>query len=155
MACELSTNGLTRSGCGLLGNYLNTSISRKYAEPVSEVTVALTEEGRKDALLSGFPDQISVLLGHKEACDETPDGATLLLRGEVCPVQMFRVGENVYATQFHPEGDSEGFTVRIHTYKNHGYFEPQQANALIRAINQADTPFAQDVLKRFVDRYVT
>ncbi|MBT8114500.1 MAG: glutamine amidotransferase [Arenicella sp.] len=141
------------SGCGLLGNYLNTPISGKFAEPVSQVTVALTSEGKEDALLSGYPDQISVLLGHKEACDEVPRGATLLMQGEACPVQMFRVGENVYATQFHPEGDSAGFTTRIQTYKHHGYFQPEQADELIRAVKQADTPFAQDLLKRFVNRY--
>lgn len=141
------------SGCGLLGSYLDTPISGKYAEPVGAVTVSLTAEGKKDALLSGYPDQISVLLGHKEACDELPGGAALLMRGEACPVQMFRIGENVYATQFHPEGDSEGFTIRIHAYKNHGYFKPQQADELISAVNQADTPFAQKLLKRFVSRY--
>jgi GMP synthase (glutamine-hydrolysing) len=59
-----------------------------------------------NGLLAGFPDRIAVLLGHKEACDATPAGATLLMIGAECPVQMFRVGQNVYATQFHPEGDA-------------------------------------------------
>ena len=30
--------------------------------------IFLTDEGKNDALLSGFPEQITVLLGHKEAC---------------------------------------------------------------------------------------
>jgi GMP synthase (glutamine-hydrolysing) len=94
-----------------------------------------------------------VLLGHKEACDEVPRGAVLLMTGEACPVQMFRVGENVYATQFHPEGDAEGFTTRIHVYKHHGYFEPHEADALITAVADAQTPHAQDILARFVRRY--
>ena len=141
------------SGCGLLGSYLHTPISGRYAEPVGEVTVALTEAGKTDKLLADYPAQIAVLLGHKEACDEIPDGATLLLRGEACPVQMFRIGENVYATQFHPEGDSEGFTVRIHAYKNHGYFNPGEAEQLIHGVSQAHTPYAQNLLKRFVKRY--
>ncbi len=80
--------------------------------------LALTEDGKSDPLLVGFPDRISVLLGHKEACDTTPDGAILLMRGDNCPVQMFRIGKNVYATQFHPEGDSEGFRKRIDAYKD-------------------------------------
>jgi GMP synthase (glutamine-hydrolysing) len=141
------------SGNGLLGSYLGTSISTMYGEAVGCVTIHITEAGKKDALLAGFPDQISVLLGHKEACDLTPTGATLLMTGIACPVQMFRVGENVYATQFHPEGDSEGFTLRINTYKHHGYFQPHEANNLINAINQKDTPYAQKILQRFVDRY--
>lgn len=141
------------SGCGLLGSYLKTSISGKYAEPVSCVTVKLTEQGRKDSLLEDFPAQIQVLLGHKEACDELPAGATLLLRGDVCPVQMFRVGNNVYATQFHPEGDCQGFSLRINAYKNHGYFEPEKAADLIEAVCQNDTPLGREVLRRFVQRY--
>lgn len=141
------------SGNGLLGSYLNAAISGRYAEPVGITRVMLTEAGKTDALLAGFPDQFPVLLGHKEACDSTPEGATLLISGLACPVQMFRVGRNVYATQFHPEGDSEGFSLRIQVYKNHGYFEPGQVDKLTRAVSQEDTPFAQEILKRFVLRY--
>ena len=141
------------SGCGLLGSYLDTPISGKYSEPVSEVVVSLTADGKQDKLLTGYPDQINVLLGHKEACDHTPRGATLLMSGEVCPVQMFRIGENVYATQFHPEGDGEGFAVRIRAYKDHGYFDPQTADDLIQAMKNSDTPYAQGLLKRFVQQY--
>ena len=141
------------SGCGLLGSYLDAPISGKYAEPVGGARVSLTDAGRQDSLLTGFPDQIDVLCGHKEACDTVPKGATLLLTGDACPVQMFRVGENVYATQFHPEGDAAGFTVRIHAYKHHGYFPPEEAESLISAVNQSDTPYAREILRRFVERY--
>ncbi len=141
------------SGCGLLGSYLDATISGQYAEPVGSARVSLTEDGRKDSLLAGFPEQIDVLLGHKEACEQLPAGASLLLRGEACPVQMFRVGENVYATQFHPEGDCEGFTLRIQAYKHHGYFPAAEASQLIEAVNREDTPMARDILQRFVTRY--
>ncbi len=141
------------SGNGLLGAYLGTSISRKYGEAVGCATLDITQAGKKDPLLVGFPDQINVLLGHKEACDTLPRGATLLMTSTACPVQMFRLGNNVYATQFHPEGDSEGFTVRIHAYKHHGYFEPHEADCLIDAVCQQDTPHAREILQRFVARY--
>jgi len=141
------------SGCGLLGSYLNTPISAKYAEPVSSAIVGLTDAGKRDVLLSGFPVHFTVLLGHKEACDTTPTGANLLVSGTACPVQMFRVGENVYATQFHPEGDCEGFALRIHAYKHHGYFHPHEAQRLIEAIAGESTPYAQKILQRFVRRY--
>ena len=141
------------SGCGLLGSYLDTPISRRYAEPVGGARVRLTDAGREDPLLEGFPEQIDVLCGHKEACDQVPEQAELLLTGDACPVQMFRVGKNVYATQFHPEGDGPGFTVRIHAYKHHGYFPPEEADSLIEAVNRTDTPYARQILQRFVDRY--
>ncbi len=141
------------SGNGLLGSYLGTEISSQYSEPVGGARVSLTEQGKLDPLLSGFPDQIDVLLGHKEACDNTPVGAILLIRGSACPVQMFRVGQNVYATQFHPEGDADGFIVRIDAYKHHGYFAPETAQHLVDAVGRVQTPYAQEILRRFVERY--
>lgn len=141
------------SGNGLLGSHLGASISRRFGEPVGCVPLRITEEGRQDPLLNGFPDTIEVLLGHKEACDTLPPGATLLMTGDACPVQMFRVGENVYATQFHPEGDAQGFTTRIQVYRHHGYFQPHEAEALIARVSLAQTPYAQEMLKRFVRRY--
>ena len=141
------------SGNGLLGNYLGTSISTKYGEAVGCVKLDITDAGKNDKLLAGFPEQIDVLLGHKEAVDTTPDGATLLMTGSNCPVQMFRVGENVYATQFHPEGDAEEFILRINTYSNHGYFKPHEAEELKNRVCDKSTPYAQEILRRFVVNY--
>ena len=59
------------SGNGLLGTYLGAPMSRKYGEPIYCTNVAITEDGKQDKLLAGFPDEIDVLLGHKEAVDET------------------------------------------------------------------------------------
>jgi GMP synthase (glutamine-hydrolysing) len=141
------------SGNGLLGNYLGTRISTKYGEAVSCVTLNITEDGKQDKLLAGFPEQIDALLGHKEAVDTTPDGATLLVTGSDCPVQMFRVGQNVYATQFHPEGDAEEFCLRVDIYKNHGYFQPHEADELKKRVSEKPTPYAHEILKRFVGCY--
>lgn len=141
------------SGNGLLGKYLGTPVTTKYGETVGCITLEITDAGRQDKMLEGFPDRIEVLLGHKEACDSTPEGATLLMTGSSCPVQMFRVGENVYATQFHPEGDSEEFVLRINTYANHGYFEPHEAEALKKEVCRKPTPYAQEMLRRFVACY--
>ena len=141
------------SGNGLLGLYLGTPISTKYRETVGCVTLDITDAGSKDKMLEGFPGRIDVMLGHKEACDSTPEGAILLMTGSDCPVQMFRVGENVYATQFHPEGDTEEFILRIDTYANYGYFEPHEAEVLKKEVCGKSTPYAQEMLRRFVACY--
>lgn len=141
------------SGNGLLGNYCGATISKQYGEPVGGVDVTMTEEGKFDPLLIDMPETFRALVGHKEACDSTPPGATLLAYSSTCPVQMFRLGRNVYATQFHPEGDPEGFTVRINIYKHHGYFPPETAEELIATVQKEETPYAREVLRRFVDRY--
>ncbi len=141
------------SGNSLLGKFCGARISTKYAEPVGGVDIVLTDEGTRDPLLRGFPETFRVLLGHKEACDDIPPGTVLLASSEACPVQMFRLRNNIYATQFHPEGDLEGFTIRINVYKNHGYFAPETAQDLIAAVANEDTPLAKQILDRFVRRY--
>lgn len=142
------------SGNGLLGAWCGATLSTRFGEPVGGADVTLTEAGRADPLLEGLPDRFRVLLGHKEACDDVPPGAVLLARSEACPVQMFRVGSNVYATQFHPEGDPEGFGVRIDVYRHHGYFPPERAEALRAAVAGEETPWAHEILRRFVARYL-
>ena len=66
---------------------------------------------------------------------------------------MFRLKNNIYATQFHPEGDAEGFAVRINAYKHHGYFAPETAREITETISSEDTPYAKQILKRFVERF--
>ncbi len=141
------------SGNGLLGNYYGTTISRKYGERIGRVTITLTEEGEKDVLLAGLPKQFLALAGHKEACDKVPDNALLLASSASCPVQMFRVKNNIYAVQFHPEADGDEFILRIKTYKNHGYFRPEEADELISKVKNVETPVAREILRRFVFRY--
>ena len=141
------------SGCGLLGSHCGVSLSGRYSEPVRAIDVTLTEPGRADPLLEGFPQRFRALVGHKEACDDTPEGTVLLATSDDCPVQMFKVGDNVYATQFHPEGDPEGFALRIRIYREHGYFPPEDADGLIEALEGEETPVPQAMLRRFVERY--
>lgn len=141
------------SGNGLLGNYCGASISTHYGEAVGGTDIHLTDDGIKDPLLKGLPRTIRVLVGHKEACDTVPPGCTLLAGNASCPVQMFRFKSNIYATQFHPEGDAAGFTVRINAYRHHGYFPPARADALIAMVANEKTPEAQLILRRFVDRF--
>ena len=53
-----------------------------------------------------------------------------LASSPACPVQAFRIGRNVYATQFHPELDIHGLCTRIDVYQHAGYFEPDQAESV-------------------------
>lgn len=140
------------SGCGLLGSYCKGEMSREVGEDVGGVDVFITEEGKEDPLLKGFDSPFRALVGHKEGCASTPPGSVLLAYSETCPVQMFRLGTNVYATQFHPEADAEEFEIRINVYKHYGYFPPETAQDLIDAVKNEETPVPKEVLKRFVER---
>ena len=143
------------SGNGLLGKYCGTPISGKYSEGIGSALVSITEEGRKDPLLQDLPAEFYAMVGHKEACDELPCGSVLLLTSKTCPIQMFRLKKNIYATQFHPEADADEFIVRIDVYKDAGYFDPEKADELAEAIRAIDTPEPKKILRRFVERYAS
>ena len=112
--------------------------------------ISLTERGRVDPLLAGMPEAFHAIVGHKEACRVLPDGATLLAAGAACPVQMFRMGKNVYATQFHPELDVAGICTRIEVYKDAGYFDPSEAETLKAQAREVQVRHPMTLLANFV-----
>ncbi len=142
-------------GVGTLGRHQGAVIDGTYAEPVGAVEVTLTGQGVEDPLLAGLPSSFAAYVGHKEACTTLPASAVLLASSATCPVQMFRVGRNVYATQFHPELDVEALVGRISTYRHAGYFPPEEADEyMVRArATVVDQP--ELILRAFVTRYAT
>ncbi|MFV0253551.1 MAG: glutamine amidotransferase [Beutenbergiaceae bacterium] len=140
-------------GVGTLGVYAGGVIDTTYSEPVSAVDVEITAEGRQDPLLADLPDQFAAYVGHKEALSSLPPGAVLLATAASCPVQMFRLGQNMYATQFHPELDEAAIVTRIYAYANHGYFPPDTRDEVITAVRGAPVGHAHQLLAAFVRRY--
>jgi GMP synthase (glutamine-hydrolysing) len=140
-------------GIGTLGRFLGGVVDRTYGEPVSAVPVTLTAEGRTDPLLDGVPDSFAAYVGHKEALREVPPGAVRLASSPACPVQMFRVGEHQYATQFHPELDVPGIVERIQVYRHAGYFPPDEVDELIARVSTAAVTWPARILANFTARY--
>jgi GMP synthase (glutamine-hydrolysing) len=140
-------------GIGVIGLHQGGVVDRRYAEPISRVKISLTADGRTDPLLEDLPDDFEAFLGHKEAMSELPPGAVHLASSPACPVQAFRVGRNVYATQFHPELDVHGLCTRIDVYKHAGYFEPDQADSLKEMAREGNVFEPPKILQRFVQRY--
>jgi GMP synthase (glutamine-hydrolysing) len=140
-------------GIGILGSLQDGLVDRTYSEPIGATSVTLTDEGRQDPLFDGLPDTFDVFLGHKEAVSRLPEGAVRLAFSATCPVQAFRLGSNVYATQFHPELDVDALCLRIEVYKNHGYFEPSQAQSLKDMARRSVVVEPPRLLKTFVERY--
>lgn len=140
-------------GVGTLGSVIDARIDRTYSEPVGPVTVTVTADGRGDPLFADVPDTFGAYGGHKEAIAELPSNAVNLATSTACPVQAFRVGSNVYATQFHPELDLDGLCTRIDVYQHYGYFPPETADELKAAARRHDARYALTILWRFVHRY--
>jgi GMP synthase (glutamine-hydrolysing) len=140
-------------GIGTLGSHQGATVDRQYGEPVGPVTVTLTPAGQQDPLLSGLPAAFDAFTGHKEAISRLPRHAVLLASSPGCPVQAFRIGSRVYATQFHPELDAAGLCARMDVYKYAGYFRPEQADELKALAQRSNVVHAPDVLRSFVDVY--
>lgn len=140
-------------GIGTLGVHQSGVVDRRYAEPVSAVEIAVTPEGLADPVLEGLPERFDAFVGHKEACRVLPPSAVLLASSATCPVQMFRVGHNVYATQFHPELDVPGIITRVTVYQHAGYFEPSELADLVARLSTAVVTEPGRLLANFAQRY--
>ena len=140
-------------GIGTLGVHQGGVVDRAYAEPVGAVPITLTDAGRADPLLDGVPSVFDAFVGHQEACRVLPPGAVLLAGSPRCPVQMFRVRSNLYATQFHPELDLAGILTRIRVYRHAGYFAPDEHDALAARLATSTVTEPARILVNFVARY--
>jgi GMP synthase (glutamine-hydrolysing) len=140
-------------GVGTLGVHQGGVVDATYGEPISAVPVTLTAEGRADPLLDGLPDTFDAFVGHKEAVRTLPPTAVLLASSPACPVQMFRVRQNLYATQFHPELDVAGIVTRIRVYQHYGYYPPETMDQIIAGVQGATVTAPPRILANFVARY--
>ena len=140
-------------GVGTLGVHQGGIIDRKFGEPISAVRITLTEAGLADPVLAGLPAEFDAFVGHKEACRVLPPSAVLLASSATCPVQMFRVKRNIYATQFHPELDVPGIVTRIRVYQYAGYYAPAEMNDVIMQVSGAVVTEPGRALKNFVACY--
>jgi len=137
-------------GIGTLGLHQGGLVDRSWPEPVGPLSVTVTPEGEADPLFAGVPRDFAAYGGHKEAMVRLPPGAVQLATSAACPVQAFRVGRNVYATQFHPELDHDGICTRIEVYKNAGYFDPDTAETLKAESRAVEVTHPMTVLANFV-----
>ncbi|GAB5409789.1 MAG: glutamine amidotransferase [Balneolaceae bacterium] len=140
-------------GMGSITKYLGGDVSKKsFSESVGSVEIQV-EKNIEDKLLENIPSSFKAFAGHKESCQSLPDNAVLLASSPTCPIQMIRCKQNIYATQFHPELDVSGIVLRINAYKNHGYFNPEEAESLIDSVKDELILFPHKILENFISYY--
>jgi GMP synthase (glutamine-hydrolysing) len=66
----------------------------------------LLPEANRDRILGSVGKEPTVYQWHEDTF-HLPDGATLLATSAACPRQAYRVGENAWGFQFHPEADHQ------------------------------------------------
>ncbi|MEW1835385.1 GMP synthase [Microbacterium sp. NPDC079995] len=136
-------------GIGVASRALGGEVTRDYPEGTGPTGIRLTEEGRRDPLFGDLAAEFSALTAHKEGISRLPEGAVLLATNHDCPVQAYRLGHRLYATQFHPEATGVAFTERMTIYRNHGYFDANDFDAVAARVLAADLDEPQRLLRRF------
>lgn len=141
-------------GIGVVTRMLGGTVSRAYPEDTGPVAVELTADGERDALFGGLAHGFFALTAHKEGAGETPPGAVLLATNGGCPVQAYAVGDHLYATQFHPEPTTQAFTERMAVYRDDGYFDAGDYDAVAARVRAASVTEPVRLLRAFARRLV-
>lgn len=136
-------------GIGIVTRLLGGEVSRAFPEDTGPVTVELTPDGSSDALFGGLATRFTALTAHKEGTAVAPSGAVLLATNSGCPVQAYRVGDRLYATQFHPEPTTRAFTERMAVYRDDGYFESDAYDAIAGRVLAASVTEPVRLLREF------
>ena len=112
---DLVANDIPFFGICLGGQLLATAVDGKVGPtPVPEIGIAsfqVSDVAKQDAVFGHLAGkEVIAAEWHKDYITDLPEEAVVLAGNDVCPVQAFRIGKNVYGIQFHPEIDSEIFS---------------------------------------------
>lgn len=140
-------------GIGIATRTLGGTVSRAFPEDTGPVAVALTKQASADPLFGALANRFTALTAHKEGTESLPHGAVLLARNDGCPVQAYRVGDRLYATQFHPEPTTKAFTERMAVYRDDGYFDSADYDAIAGRVLAASVTEPTRLLRAFADRF--
>jgi GMP synthase-like glutamine amidotransferase len=98
-------------GAQLIANCLGARVYRGDKEELGWYEMTVSEEGKDDPLVRGFPQRFPVFQWHSETFD-LPEDAILLASARDYPHQAFRFKDMTYAFQFHLEVTEE----MLHTW---------------------------------------
>ncbi len=135
-------------GIGVVTRMLGGTVGTAVPESTRATSIRITSAGADDALFGPSAPAMSVLTAHKEGSIEPPPGAVLLATNDDCPVQAYRVGDRLYATQFHPEVTPQDFVDRMAYYRTTGYFAPHEYDLTAERV-LASAPTGTALLRRF------
>ncbi|MFB8388208.1 GMP synthase [Microbacterium sp. NPDC055910] len=140
-------------GIGIVTRLLGGEVSRAHPEDTGPTVVELTDDGATDPLFGGLAHRFTALTAHKEGAGVAPPGAVLLATNEACPVQAYRVGDNLYATQFHPELTPRALVDRMAVYRDDGYFDTDDYDVVAGRVLAASVTEPPRLLRAFAKRF--
>lgn len=156
-AAEPSAGGaaalFTCYGIGVVTRMLGGEVTRAYPEDTGPVAIRVTPDGERDALFGSLAASFTAVTAHKEGAAAVPPGTVLLATNDACPVQAYRFGERLYATQFHPEPTPRAFTERMAVYRDDGYFDARDYDAIAARVLATSITEPVRILRAFARRF--
>ncbi|WP_460776186.1 glutamine amidotransferase-related protein [Microbacterium sp. GXF7504] len=140
-------------GIGVVTRMLGGTVTRDYPEGTTAAEIELTDAGADDPVFGVMQRVFQAFTAHKESSTTAPADAVLLATNPACPVQAYRVGDRLYATQFHPEPTARDFTERMVFYRDAGYFAAEAFDAVAARVLAADVSEPARMLRAFATRY--
>lgn len=107
--------------------------------------ISLNSNGQICPLFRGIPTNFYAVLGHKDSVTKLPPGGVLLASSERCRIESYRINNNVYCVQFHPELDKNGMRYRLNLFPT--YMKIKNIEKILIRFNE--TEFASIVVKNF------
>ena len=90
-------------GHQLLADALGGTCGPQTPPEIGILDIELTEDGRNDRLMRGLPATQKCLQWHAVRVAQAPEGAAVLARSALSPIQAMRVNENAWSMQYHVE----------------------------------------------------
>jgi len=113
---------------------------------VGTKTIDFNENAKCDQLLKDFCPSILAQVSHVQSVTELPENAIVLAFSELESHHAFRIGENIWGLQFHPEFDA-AIIHKIIVSKSVRYPGKLNVQKLISEIEE--TPKSYSILKKF------
>ena len=128
------------------------TLTSKYSEDIAAPEITLTPAGKNDHITKNIPNPFHAFLGHHDSVGDLPPESEILAASAACPVQMLRIKQNVYSTQFHPEISNEGMKIRT-AYYSGSYYDSEAREAIEQMRAAADVRGAHQIIAAFTARY--
>lgn len=114
---------------------------------IGTVDIKLNDEARKDELFCDMPIIFKAHTIHSQSALELPREAVILASNKHDPHHAFRIGDNVWGVQFHPEFDKDIMNDYIKEVGKEKGFTKEKTQMLLA--NTKETNEASNLLKRF------
>ena len=139
-------------GAQLLGQALGAGAPKLATPELGWHRIEVTEAGADDVLLGPLAPSCEVFQWHDYGC-ELPEGAVRLAHSERAPQQAYRLGEAVWAIQFHIEVDAdsvEAWTGHVPELVRARGADPDELVARARAYEPEYIATAHALMGRFL-----